>query len=187
MTTTTTKKLNGIDTEALGQLVADIKADASKAQTRFAVTTRWLGDGPASETRVDGWEIGGERKPKDFAIRIDEPAELLGRNTSANPQEYLMAAMNSCILATYVAVCAVEGIALESLEIETEGEIDLRGFLAIDKGVKPGYDSLRYDVRIKGDATPEQFQRVHKAVCATSPNYFNLANAVRLEPRLVTE
>lgn len=188
MTTTQSKtNLNGIDTQALARLVADVRADPAKGKTWFGVSTRWLGDGPASETRVDGWEIGGERKPKSFAIRIDEPPELLGRNEHANPQEYLMAAMNACILATYVAVCAVEGIELESLEIESEGNIDLRGFLGIDKSVKPGYDSIRYDVRIKGDGTPEQFERVHKAVCATSPNYFNLASAVRLEPRLVVE
>ncbi len=186
-TTTATPTLNGIDTGALTRLVAGIKADPARGMTRFSVATRWLGDGPASETRVDGWEIGGERKPKDFAIRIDEPPELLGRNAEANPQEYLMAAMNACILATYVALCSVEGITLRSLEIETEGEIDLRSFLGIDASVKPGYDSIRYRVRIESDGTPEQLRKVHRMVCATSPNYFNLASAVRLEPELILE
>ena len=85
----------------------------------------------------------------------------------------------------YSAVCAHEGIELEELRIETEGDIDLRGFLGIDPTVKPGYDQLRYTVHIKGNATPEQFEKVHRTVMATSPNYFNLASPVPLASRLV--
>ena len=51
----------------------------------------------------------------------------------------------------------------------------------------PGYESLRYTVRIKGHATEEQFAEIHTAVMATSPNVFNLANAVALHPILVVE
>ena len=40
-----------------------------------------------------------------------------------------MAALNACMIAGYAAQCAVRGITLESLAIETDGEIDLRGFL----------------------------------------------------------
>ena len=61
----------------------------------------------------------------------------------------------------YAAVCALQGIELEELQIETEGDIDLRGFLGIDSSVKPGYDRLRYVVHIKGDATAEQFEKVY--------------------------
>jgi hypothetical protein len=57
----------------------------------------------------------------------------------------------------YVAQCAVHGITLESLEIETDGEIDLRGFLGIDPTIRPGYENLSYVVRIKGSGTKEQF------------------------------
>jgi hypothetical protein len=87
----------------------------------------------------------------------------------------------------YAAQCAIRGIALKKLEIEIAGEIDLRGFLGIDPTVPPGYESLSYTVRIKGDATKQQFAEIHEAVMATSPNFFNLANAVALKPALVIE
>ena len=70
-----------------------------------------------------------------------------------------MAAMNACMLVGYVAGAAVNGITLEKLEIETDGTLDLRGFLGIDERVKPGYDSVAYTVRIRGNGTPEQFRR----------------------------
>lgn len=178
--------LNGVSVTQLQETINAIKADPSQGMTRFAVTTNWAG-GAASETRVDGWELAGQWKPKDFTIRIDEPVELLGRNTAPNPQEMLLAAMNACIMATYVANAAARGIEIESLSIETEGEIDLRGFLGIDTSVKPGYDELRYTVRMKAKGSEHDIRQVHETVIATSPNYFNLASPVRLQPKLVIE
>jgi uncharacterized OsmC-like protein len=99
-----------------------------------------------------------------FSIDIDEPCELGGSNEYANPQEHLIAALNACMMVGYVAQCAVRGITLESLAIETEGGIDLRGFLGIDPAMKRGYDSLRYTVRIKGNGTKQQFAEIHEAV-----------------------
>lgn len=124
---------------------------------------------------------------KDFTIRIDEPLELGGTNQHANPQEYLLAALNSCMMVGYAAVCALEGITLEEMYLETEGDIDLRGFLGIDENVKPGYDSLKYTVHLKGDATSAQFQKVHEFVMRTSPNRFNVASAITLNTRLVVD
>src|SRR6266699_3273986 len=109
------------------------------------------------------------------------------RTAFANPQEHLIAALNACMTVGYVAQCAVRGITLESLEIETEGEIDLRGFLGIDPNVANGYESLRYTVRIKGDGTKEQFAEIHDAVMATSPNFYNVSRPVALKPTLVVE
>ena len=81
----------------------------------------------------------------------------------------------------------MRGIALQSLEIETEGEIDLRGFLGIDPAVPPGYESLSSTVRIKGSGTKEEFAEIHKAVMATSPNFHNVSRLVDLKPTLVVE
>ena len=69
---------------------------------------------------------------KDFTIRVDEPLELCGTNQFPNPQEYLLAALNACMIVGYVAACALEGITLQELRIETSGDIDLRGFLGLD-------------------------------------------------------
>jgi hypothetical protein len=75
-------------------------------------------------------------------------------NRFANPQEHLLAPLNACMTVGYVAQCAVRAITLESLEIQTDGEIDLRGFLGTDPAVPPGYENLSYIVRIKGSGPP---------------------------------
>lgn len=182
----TATKINGIDTDALRETMATVIRDASKGIAGFQVSTTWKG-GTKSATRVDGWSLAGQRMEKDFTIEIDEPHELLGENTAPNPQEYLLASMNACMLATYVAACSMQGITLDHLTIESKGDLDLRGFLGLDKKVKPGYDEIEYTVHIQGDGTDQQFQRVHEWVMATSPNYWNIADAITLKPKLVVD
>ena len=178
--------VNGINVDNLFALIDDVKREPAKGKTNWHVTTTWQGQ-TQSRAEIESYEIGGETVPRRFSIDIDEPRELGGTNRFANPQDHLIAALNACMMVGYVAQCAVRGIALESLEIETEGEIDLRGFLGIDPAVPRGYESLNYTVRIKGNGTKDQFAEVHQAVMATSPNFYALSRPVALKPTLVVE
>ena len=178
--------VNGINVDDVFALIEAVRRDAARGKTNWRVTTTWQGQA-RSRAQIDGFEIGGERVPRRFSIDIDEPCEIGGSNRFANPQEHLIAALNACMMVGYVAQCAVRGITLENLKIETEGEIDLRGFLGIDPKVANGYESLRYTVHIKGDGTKEQFAEVHDAVMATSPNFYNLSRPMALKPTLVVE
>jgi len=180
------KILNGINVDDLLALIEGVRRDPVKGQTSWRATTAWQGQ-THSRTQVEGFKIGREQVMRRFSIDIDEPFELGGSNRFANPQEYLFAALNACMTVGYVAQCAVRGITLESLEIETEGKIDLRGFLGIDPAVPPGYDNLSFTVRIKGSGTHKEFAEIHEAVMATSPNFHNVSRPVDLKPTLVVE
>jgi uncharacterized OsmC-like protein len=176
--------VNGINVDDLLALIEGVRRDPAKGKTNWHVTTTWQGQA-RSRAEIESYEIGGEKVTSRFSIDIDEPHELGGSNSFANPQEHLIAALNACMTVGYVAQCAVRGITLESLAIETGGEIDLRGFLGIDPAVLQGYENLSYTVRIKGNGTKEQFAEVHKAVMETSPNFYNLSRPVVLKPALV--
>lgn len=182
----TKELLNGIDTEALKQVMGQISKDPSLGKVKFQVTTTWKGT-TRSETVIQGYEISGQKVNRIHTFVIDEPKELMGEDTAANPQEYLMGAMNACIMNTYVIAAAMKGIKLEKVEMETEGELDLRGFLGIDRNIIPGYKELKYKVRLKGDGTRQQYEEVHKAVVATSPNYYNISKAIKLNTELIVE
>lgn len=67
-----------------------------------------------------------------------------------------MAVINACMLVGHVVGCSMEGIALEELSIETDG-----------------------------DGTAAQCRKVHETVCATPWNRFDMANAIRLNTALV--
>ena len=173
--------VNDIDLDRLTQLVAEAAVTPALG---FEVTTKWDGQF-RSESHVGPIRFGnGDTVIRDFVIKADEPEEILGSNQSPNPQELLMAALNACMTVGYVAGAAKRGITLHSLEIATTGTLDLRGFFALSDAVPPGYPSLEYVVRIAGDGTAEQFAEIHAEVQATSPNYDNLARAIRIEARL---
>lgn len=184
MTTTQSTQINGIDTQAVQQLVEEVGRDATKGMVTFGVQTAWKG-GTRGDTRVSSYTMGGQDHPRDFTISVDEPPELLGTDLFPNPQELLFAALNSCMMMGYVTVAAVMGIALDSLEIETSGTLDLRGYLDLDPAVKPGYDAVHYTVRIAGDGTPEQFEQLHQQVIKTSVNRFNIEQPVTVTSDLV--
>ena len=178
--------VNGINVDDLFGLIEGVRREPAKGKTHWHVATTWQGQ-TRSRAQVESFEIGGERVPRRFAIDIDEPHALGGSDRFANPQEHLIAALNACMTVGYVAQCAVRGITLESLAIDTDGEIDLRGFLGLDPGVPPGYENLSYTVRIRGDGTKQQFAEVHDAVMTTSPNFYNISRPVALKPTLVVE
>jgi uncharacterized OsmC-like protein len=181
-----TKALNGIDVAGIGRLVRDIAEDPARAIVGFRVASRWAG-GTRSESTVEAYRLAGEEVPRRFVIAADEPLELFGTNTAPNPQELLISAFNACITVGYVAGAAVRGIRLDKVEVETTGELDLRGFLGLDERIAPGYEALHTTVRLKGDATAAQFLEIHEAVSKTSPNWFNLARPVSVQARLVVE
>jgi len=183
---TSSSVVNGIDTDAVHELMDNVDSDPAKGMTHWRVASAWQG-GTHSRAQVDGFAIGGVDVSRRFAIDIDEPFEIGGDNAFANPQEYLLAALNACMIVGYTALCALQGITLQKLEITTEGDIDLRGFFGIEPNVAAGYRELHSTVVIKGDGTEEQFRKIHDMVLATSPNFYNITRAVRVAPELTIE
>ena len=176
-------RVNGLDLAALGAVVENVQQDASKAQVGFDVTTRWTGQ-TRSETVVEGFDLAGNRVARRHKIVADEPCQLLGSDGAPNPQELLMAAFNACIMVGYVAGASLKGIKLDSVEIRTRGELDLRGFLGLDDSVPPGYEAIDYEVHIKGDGSPQDFEEIHQTVMKTSPNYFNMSRPIKMNGSL---
>jgi len=160
--------VNGINLGDLFALIQIVKQEPAKAMTNWRVRTTWQGQ-THSRSQVEAFGIGGQKVLRRFSIDIDEPCELGGGNEFANPQEHLLAALNACMTVGYVAQCAVRGITIEKLEIETEGDIDLRGFLGIDPAVPPGYENLHYVVHIKGSGSKEEFAEIHRVNASRGP------------------
>ena len=178
--------VNGIDTDAVHALIDDVGSNQAKGMTHWRVASAWQG-GARSRAQIDGFAIGGVPVSRRFSLDIDEPLELGGGNAFANPQEYLLAAINACMIVGYTMGCALHGIALRKLEITTEGDIDLRGLFGLDPTVAPGYRELQSRVVIQGDGSEEQFRQIHETVLATSPNFYNITRAVRVNPTLTIE
>lgn len=184
MQATGTGVVNGIDTDRIRGVIAEIGADPARAAADFRVRTAWRG-GTRSDSKVTGFALGGEAIARNVRFACDEPCALLGSDAGPNPQELLMGALNACLVVGWVTSAAMRGIRIDALEIESDGRLDLRGFLGIDPQVAPGYESIRYRVRVRGDAPAAVFEEIHEAVRRTSPNHFILGRPIVLEGELV--
>lgn len=175
-------RVNGIDLAAVGAIAEAVEADAKNAEARFAVTTRWTG-GCRTETRSRLFTLGGNPLAREHVIAADEPFEMLGSDSAPNPQELLLAALNACVTVGIVLGAAAQGIELRALEVDCEGELDLRGFLDAESGIAPGVDSLAISVKVDTDAPDEALDAIVDHVRKVSPNFFHLTTAIPVSTR----
>ena len=76
---------------------------------------------------------------------------------------------------------AVRGIKLEEVESELEGDLDLRGFLGISEEVRPGYQEIRVNFKVKTDA--ENLETL-KELIKLSPVYDVVSSGTRVNVQI---
>ncbi|MCO5169177.1 MAG: OsmC family protein [Planctomycetes bacterium] len=181
-TTTTSKVVNGIDVQALGETIKQLGKQPELARFKFKVSNRWSGDGGFSRTEVqDPYGVGKEQPHKQrFQVEADEPEVLIGKDRAPNPVEHLLSALVTCLTGAMVYHAAARGIRLDEVESEVEGDIDLRGFTGVAPDVRKGYQQIRVTFRVKSDA-PEGALRE----CALfSPVFESITKGVPVDLRI---
>ena len=113
--------MNGLPVDDIRALIGAVQANAGTGMTHWKRGRRAGKVARAAAAQVESYVIGGKSVARRFALDIDEPVELGGGDTAANPQEYLLAALNACMTVGFTALCALNDITLEKLEIITEG------------------------------------------------------------------
>jgi uncharacterized OsmC-like protein len=142
-----------------------LKAEPARGLATFEAVSRQV-EGLKSEIRV-----------RDFNLIVDEPPELGGSNEGPNPVELILASLATCQEITYRLYADSLGIPLDRVSVKVSGDIDLRGFFAVDDGVRPGFESIRTEVTLEGPASESEFQRLRDSVDRHCPVLDILQNA----------
>jgi uncharacterized OsmC-like protein len=117
-------------------------------------------------------------------VTVDEPESLGGGNVAANPVEYALIALGSCQAITYRFWAAKLGIALESVRVEVEGDLDVHGFFGIDDSVRPGFGAVRVQVQLSGPEPAGRYEELARAVDAHCPVLDLFSNPVPVSRQL---
>jgi len=171
--------VNGIELETLMGTVKAIQADPELGVCHFRATNQWL-NGNHNRSTVTGF-YGAKQEmqhKQTFTMDADEPAILAGDDNGANPVEHLLHALASCLTTSMVAHAAVRGIAIEEMESEFEGDINLNGFLGLDANVPKGYTAIRAKFRVKAD--PKDMDQIRE-LAKFSPVYNTLTNGTPVD------
>jgi putative redox protein len=151
--------------EALRQLIGEtqskFQAEPESAVVTFESDSR-LQEGLRSEVAL-----------REHKLVVDEPEALGGSDAGPNPVELILAALGTCQEITYRAYATALGIPLDHVAVKLTGEIDLKGFFAVDDAVRPGYRRISGTVQLHSSASDEELEKLRAAVnahcrCSTS-------------------
>ena len=186
MTTKILNKLNGVDVDQLIGTINAIKDNPEIARFKFRAINEWM-NGGHSRTKIQGFYGATQEdtsRSQPFVLEGDEPPVLLGDNLAPNAVEVVLHALASCLAVGFIYNAAAQGITVESLEFDLEGDIDLHGFLGLSADVRPGYENIVLTYRVKCDAPHEKIVELCEYVQKTSPVLDMLRNPVSVSVNL---
>lgn len=144
--------------DALLKTIVGIETNPSHSNVVFRAQTEWAEDVRCTYT------------VRDFPpVTVDEPPELGGKDSAANPVELVLAALGTCQEIMYAAYASVMDIELESVKVNVRGYLDLKGLLGMDEHVPPGYKRITFETEIKSPASESQLETLVHTVERTCP------------------
>lgn len=163
----------------LKQIIQDTQAafiaEPAKAQATFRSESA-LQEGLQSKVAM-----------RDHTLIVDEPEALGGADSGPNPVELILGALGSCQEITYRAYATALGIPLDSVSVELDGDIDLRGFFGVDPSVRAGYQRIKGTVKLVSSADEATLKQLRDAVNAHCPVLDIITNPVPVELDLAIE
>src|SRR6478672_4880761 len=163
----------GFDLPQLQGLIGAVADKPEVGQTVWQAKTEWQ-RGFQSQAQI-----------RNFTIPMDEPGALGGSDSAPNMVEMVLGAYGCCLTTGYVMNAALQGIELEGVEVDVEGDLDLNGFFGLSTEVTPGYSDVRAVVRLNAPkASAEQLETLHATVTRTSPVGNILERPVRVSAEL---
>ena len=171
--------VNGVNVDGLKATIEAVKTNPEIAKFRFNIRNKWKGAGQNSSTVNEFFGAGQQQsRPQAFVLEADEPAILLGKDSAANPVEYLLHALAACMTSSMVYHAAARGIQIDAIESSFEGDIDVHGFLDLNSNVRKGYQGIRVNFKIKADVPDAQLQTIAQLGPRFSPVFDTVSNGV---------
>jgi uncharacterized OsmC-like protein len=171
--------VNGVDTAQLFETIDAITENPDIAKFTFRARNKWESGG-LNRTKIDEFYGAGEprRHEQAFVFAADEPPLLLGEDRGANPVEFLLTGLASCVTTSIAYHGAARGINITRLESELEGDLDLHGFLGMSEDIRPGYQNIEVKFRIEGDASRAELETLVQEAKELSPVYDVVSRSV---------
>lgn len=172
-----------LDPNALSDTVAAVRENPKLGKVTFSLESTSNG-GLRMQSQTGALRQAGEADKSrhgKFSLQTDEPVSLLGTDQAVSPAEYVLQGLAGCYGVTLAACAATRGIQLKRIDLDLEFDIDLVGFLGIDKSVRPGAQEIKVKVRLDcPEASQAQQQELIAALEAASPIRDTLANPVKV-------
>jgi uncharacterized OsmC-like protein len=192
-TSTTTAKpapvpRNGVNVPVLFATLDAVRGTPEIAKFRFRARNVWK-SGTHSQSSISGYygAMAEQKRDTTFVYDADHPPVLVGGDNGPTPVEFLLHALLACLTAGIGNIASARGIDLEEVESTIEGDIDLLGLLGLDPSVRNGYQGLKVNFRIKGNASEEELRKIVSRSKDRSAVYDVLTNGVPIDIAVTAE
>ena len=182
------KTMNGVNLDQLFGTINAIRETPGLAKFKFRADNQWI-NGGHNRTTIKGFYGAGQEdtsRAEPFVMDNDEPAVLLGTDSGANPVEAALHALAGCLTTSLVYHAAAQGIRIDEVESQFEGDLDLHGFLGLSDEVRNGYECIRVTFKIKADAPQEKLEELLQLAQKRSPVFDIVSNPTQVSVRLET-
>lgn len=169
-------RFNGVNTQVLNTVYNSMQNQPEMAKATFSVKSEWNG-GFSVTSSSKGFRIGGQKidRNTEYKMQYDFPNELSGEGRGPTVCEGCMGSLAACLTQTIVAHATSRGIQVDSIGINVEGDVDMRGFTGISNDVRPGAQQFRVNINIKSDtASIEQINELREIGKKFSPAFDTL-------------
>lgn len=158
-----TARINDVDVAAIRALRDTAFAAPATATTSWQVSTRWA-KGCDDQTHRFSGEGAGDEDP--------------------TPQEELLGVVNACLLLGLRIRCALDRLQLDTIEVTTTGETDLRSLVGLPTP-DPGLRNIKVDIVIEAKAGEGRLRRLAREALEASPVLSTLRRTVDLSSEIV--
>lgn len=101
-------------------------------------------------------------------VKADYPGPAGGSDLAPNPVELLLASFAACIESAFYEFAVHEGLAVNSISVEIEGTLDLRGLFMIDD-IQAGFKDLTYHFTVESPDDEGKIRDLAERVIAHCP------------------
>jgi uncharacterized OsmC-like protein len=167
---------NGVNTQVLNTVYNAMQNQPEMAKATFSAKSEWNG-GFSVTSRSKDFRIGSQNVERNTEYKMQYDLPLSGEESGLTVCEYCMGSLAACLTQTIVAHATSRSIQIDSIDIDVEGDVDLRGFTGISNDVRPGAQQFRVNMNIKSsNASKEQINELREIGKRFSPAFDTLTN-----------
>jgi uncharacterized OsmC-like protein len=181
------EQLNDVNVEGFKELDRKIRENPALGKRTVKVRSTWK-RGTKAVIEIGEHYTDGSRvtpRTRHFVIMMDAPAGLGGVDSGPAGIEVALVALAGCLTSGVATNAALFDVPIDGLEIDMEGDIDLRGMLGHDKTVRSGFSDIRYTVTVQSPASEEKVRKCKETIDRKSPVGETLANPVKITSQFV--
>jgi uncharacterized OsmC-like protein len=174
--------MNGVNVPGLFATINAVDGQRELARFQFRATNTWQSGTHSRNSVKSFYGAGGEQEHvREYTIDADHPQVFAAEDNAPTPVELVLCGLASCLTAGIGTVSAARKVELYSVESTIEGDIDLQGILGLSDEVRNGFQNIRIDFKVEGDADEETLRAIVEQSQARSAVFDIVTNGVPVE------